>query len=77
MELCEYHKELDENGEGKCSVPMWRNSMPAGFCDRIAYGYPEFTQRRYGIFDQEGKWCAGYSSGLVCYAHGGPEKKQG
>lgn len=40
MAVCsKHHKELDKNGIGKCSVPMWRNGMPAGFCDKTAYGF--------------------------------------
>jgi len=30
-----HHKELT-NGVGKCSVPMWRGGLPAGFCDQPA-----------------------------------------
>jgi hypothetical protein len=56
------HKELDENGVGKCSVPMWRMGVPAGFCDRPAYGKQEAEQYRY----------KGYVPALACRGHGGP-----
>ena len=57
------HRELDENGVGKCSVPMWMNGLPAGFCDEVAYGEPTKEGRqRY----------TGYVPGLACYVHGGP-----
>ena len=60
--LSEHHKVLTD-GVGKCSVPMWSaDGCPAGFCDGPAYGMPEPHQDRYG----------GYSSGLVCFEHGGP-----
>lgn len=55
------HKELDEQGVGLCSVPMWRGGLPAGFCDREAYGY----RTRKHIYD-------GYVMYLACPAHGGP-----
>ena len=68
--------ELNDNGEGKCSVPMWMNGCPAGFCDAVAYGPPVPSARyrdssgrthRYdGRYD-------GYVPGLACHAHGGPE----
>jgi len=61
--LSKHHKELGENGEGKCSVPMWLRGAPAGFCNEIAYGPPE---GRKGCYQ-------GYVPGLACYAHGGPK----
>lgn len=65
MRLATFHETLT-NGVGKCSVPMWVQGCPAGFCDAPAYGKPEPGQRRYD----------GYSSGLVCYDHGGPKGRQ-
>lgn len=57
------HQELT-NGIGKCSVPMWCNGLPAGFCDEPAYGKPtKEGQRRYN----------GYVPHLACFNHGGPE----
>lgn len=70
-----HHKALDENGVGKCSVPMWCNGMPAGFCDEPAYGnrpegrsYVDASGRRCRL---DGRY-AGYMSGLACPSHGGP-----
>ena len=65
MRLSKHHLEL-ENGEGKCSVPMWRGGIPAGFCDKPAYGEQEAGQDRY----------KGYCGGLACYGHGGPKGKK-
>lgn len=61
-----HHKELID-GVGKCSKPMWDGyGMPAGFCDRPAYGKPtEEGQRRY----------SGYVPHLACPNHGGPTTK--
>ena len=64
---CDHHKELDSNGEGKCSVPMWAGGCPAGFCDCPAYGEP--TPEGRLIYD-------GYVPFLACPAHGGPTKKE-
>ena len=61
----EWHKELNRAGIGKCSVPMWvYPGVPAGFCDKPAYGIPDGTGRmRYD----------GYVPKLACYGHGGPD----
>lgn len=64
------HRELVD-GEGLCSVPMWCDGMPAGFCDAPAYGTPEAGQERYGEYIN-GKWSEAYIPALACYAHGGP-----
>jgi hypothetical protein len=58
------HRELDNNGEGLCSVPMWRGGMPAGFCDQPAFGLQTTEGKRK--YD-------GYVPGLACFGHGGPE----
>lgn len=71
-QLSEYHKKL-KDGVGKCSVPMWCNGCPAGFCDEPAYGLQEPNQKRYGEFTW--KWFPGYCSGLACYNHGGPKER--
>ena len=78
MAICsEHHKKLT-NGKGKCSVPMWRNGVPAGFCDNDAFGFrpkPKkvINSRTHLIeFDHEGRY-AGYVPGLACPAHGGPK----
>lgn len=65
--LSEHHKVLNEAGEGKCSVPMWSGGMPAGFCDKAAYGRQEPGQHRYD----------GYCPALACHGHGGPKKEGG
>lgn len=75
--MSKHHEELT-NGEGKCSVPMWGQGVPAGFCDKPAYGVrPECLQyrdRNTGkIYRTDGKY-SGYIPGLACPAHGGPEK---
>lgn len=65
MAMCnEHHKVLNEKGEGKCSVPMWADGFPAGFCDATAYGFP--IPGRY----------SGYVGYLACPAHGGPTKEE-
>jgi hypothetical protein len=73
MVLNKDHKILT-NGVGKCSVPMWMNGCPAGFCDEPAYGFQEVGQQRYGeYFSSWKKWFPGYCNGLACYKHGGPK----
>ena len=73
MRTGERHHKLDENGVGKCAVPMWLNGLPYGFCDKPAYGPQEESQRRYGRYrTSDGAWMPGYCNGLACYAHGGP-----
>lgn len=73
--LSKHHKELT-NGKGKCSVPMWVNGVPAGFCDNDAFGERpdcETFRDRYGnIIRWDGKY-SGYVPGLACPYHGGPE----
>ena len=61
----EIHKKLNDEGHGKCSVPMWCNGMPAGFCDRIAFG------ERRSSFRYDG-----YVPFLACHGHGGPKHNQ-
>lgn len=74
--LQEHHKVLT-NGVGKCSVPMWSNGTPAGFCDEPAYGREEKGQMRYGDWVQFHKWAPGYVPALACYTHGGPKAPEG
>lgn len=70
----EKHTTLNAEGVGACGVPMWCNGMPAGFCEAPAYGPQEKDQQRYGNFDwNQRRWFPGYSSGLACYGHGGPQ----
>lgn len=64
MSVCgERHKKLNEQGVGMCSVPMWRNGLPAGFCNNPAYGFRDPKRKR--IYD-------GYVMYLACPGHGGP-----
>jgi hypothetical protein len=73
----EWHEKLTD-GVGKCSVPMWMGGVPAGFCDKPAYGKQEKDQYRYGNWYDRGsyrEWIAGYCGGLACYGHGGPKEK--
>lgn len=71
-----HHHELT-NGVGKCSVPMWEYpGVPAGFCDKPAYGKrPGGTQWRDAYTGElkrlDGKF-NGYIPGLACQVHGGP-----
>ncbi len=75
--MSEHHKNLTD-GVGKCSVPMWMNGCPAGFCDRPAYG--KFISGK-GWRDAwtgemkrlDGKY-NGYVPGLACPAHSGPKE---
>lgn len=62
-----HHHELT-NGVGKCSMPMWANGIPEGFCDAPAYGH---RRRGYEYRDGYGNY-TGYCPGLACPAHGGP-----
>ena len=78
MAICnEYHKKLT-NGKGKCSVPMWCMGVPAGFCDKDAFGFrlkpKKYINRRTRLieFDYEGRY-DGYVPYLACPAHGGPK----
>lgn len=74
MRSSEHHHKLTD-GVGKCSVPMWRNGLPDGFCNKPAYGPQEEDQRRHGNYrSYDGKWMPGYCSGLACYEHGGPRE---
>lgn len=73
--LSRHHEELTD-GVGKCSVPMWINGCPAGFCDAPAYGHrpegEEWTDRFGRRHRLDGRY-AGYVPALACPAHGGPE----
>lgn len=76
MRCSTHHMRLNEQGEGKCSVPMWREGIPTGFCDAAAYGPPApcLTYRRADTGEVrrlDGKY-SGYVPGLACPAHGGP-----
>lgn len=79
MQCSKHHFELDEKGEGKCSVPMWQGGCPAGFCDQTAYGKPTscetFRDRDGRLKRMDGKY-NGYVPGLACPMHGGPEENK-
>jgi hypothetical protein len=74
--LSPHHEQLNELGEGCCSVPMWWGmGMAAGFCDRPAYGKrPEGrTHTRWDGFEwRDDGLYTGYVPGLACPIHGGP-----
>ena len=74
--LSKHHKELNELGVGKCSVPMWMNGCPSGFCDKPAYGVRPSCRSYYNYAAREemrldGRY-NGYVPALACHAHGGP-----
>jgi len=60
--MSDHHRTLTD-GVGKCSVPIFGNNMPAGFCDRKAYGEQPSTGPHY-------------APGLACPSHGGPPLNQ-
>lgn len=73
----EWHHKLAD-GVGKCSVPMWCRGLPAGFCDKPAYGEPTKCAEFRNVFSGEmqridGRY-NGYVPGLACPAHGGPSR---
>jgi hypothetical protein len=77
--LSTHHEELT-NGIGMCSVPMWMDGCPAGFCDKPAYGKRPEGQTLARWDGQEyrldGRY-AGYVPALACHGHGGPEAPPG
>ncbi len=60
-----HHKELNEDGEGRCSVLMWAGGMCNGMCNKVAYGLPEGRKEGYD------RLCD--VPFLACHMHGGPE----
>lgn len=77
--MSEHHKNLTD-GVGKCSVPMWMQGCPAGFCDRPAYGKFIPGEAWHDAWTGEmkrldGKY-NGYVPGLACPAHGGPKEQE-
>ena len=66
----EHHKKLT-NGVGKCSVPMWTNGCPNGFCNEPAYSEQTEEDRRFR--EMSNRFL--YVPALACPAHGGLEKK--
>ncbi len=70
--ISECHREVNTRGIGKCSVPMWSGyGMPAGFCDKEAYGNPVREIGRY----QDGRFIPKYVPALACPDHGGPDSR--
>lgn len=73
-----FHKNVNDLGIGKCSVPMWSMGGPAGFCDEPAYGdrgNPKIITRWDGhTYASDGKY-AGYVPYLACPRHGGPTSR--
>jgi hypothetical protein len=76
--LSNHHRELNECGEGKCSVPMFAGGGPAGFCDKPAFGTrpnAPITTRWDGFSYRDDGLYAGYVPGLACRMHGGPSTR--
>ena len=74
------HENLDDQGIGKCSVPMWMGGSPAGFCNDPAYGErPEPDHYWIDAYTQERKRSDnkydGYVPALACPGHGGPSTR--
>jgi len=79
MRLSKHHQELDADGVGRCSVPMWSCGAPAGFCDAPAYGKREPTTWWRDAWTGElkpvdGRY-SGHVPGLACPNHGGPDAR--
>jgi len=75
--ISDYHRKLNAEGIGKCSVPMWSGGGPAGFCDEPAYGYPvprEYVTNHLGQRQYLSPGYDGYVPALACPCHGGPKK---
>ena len=61
---------------GKCRVPMWMGGIPAGFCDREAFG-PQYP-RKY-LANADSRYLLdrpAYCVGPCCPEHGGPKEGQ-
>ena len=74
--MSDHHRTLNDQGEGKCSVPAWIMGMPAGFCDEPAYGKPVPSKTYRVAYTNElrrfdGRY-SGYVPALACPGHGGP-----
>ena len=72
MRTNDHHHKLTD-GKGKCSVPMWCQGLPAGFCDKDAFGdqTKEYLSR-FPKWNREYNRPA-YAPGLACPSHGGPK----
>ena len=77
--ISKHHETLNENGIGACSVPMWMNGEPCGFCDKPAYGNRPRSSRffNYGIMEEQrtDNRYDGYVPALACVGHGGPHSR--
>ena len=74
--LSGHHEMVNDQGEGKCSVPMFMMGGPAGFCDKPAYGkrppcrtFYNYCANREQRLDNK---YDGYVPALACPGHGGP-----
>ena len=70
------HMELNKEGVGKCSCPMWNGGSPSGFCDNTAYGKQiprEYVVNSWGVKRYLTPGYDGYVPGLACPMHGGPK----
>lgn len=75
MSSTQKHHRTLTNGRGKCSVPMWVGGLPAGFCDKPAFGEYIDGDRFPGGYYQGKRMdnrFDGYVPGLACPAHCGP-----
>lgn len=74
----EHHKSLDKHGMGRCSVPMWSVGVPAGFCDKPAYGKQCNVERIRlpdgRLITVDGSY-EGFAPALACPVHGGPRSR--
>jgi len=69
--LSDIHQKTNEHGIGKCSVPMWSDGCPSGFCDAPAYGDKlPASKWLWGRLQYEG-----FVPGLACLGHGGPDSR--
>lgn len=78
MSRTQNHHMETINGVGRCSVPTWCNGLPAGFCDKEAYGKPEFGETFRDYYGEvrriDGRY-SGFVPGLACPSHGGPRQR--
>lgn len=77
--LQQHHMTVNQDGQGKCSVPMWRAGSPAGFCDAPAFGERPHSPMRMnysaGRMMRDDNRYDGYVPGLACVCHGGPDAR--
>ena len=77
--ISKHHEELNEKGEGMCSVPMWQMGCPC-FCDEPAYskhkGGDYYIDQRTGSRKYFDGTYDGYVPALACVRHGGKTKQE-